>query len=463
MILAFDVSGSMAADDLAPTRMEAAKAAARTFVERQPTSIRIGVVAFSDSGFSIQVPTNDQTAGARRDRPPRARARHVARAGHPRVARRRSRPPTPIRRRATTPTARPTRRPSRRPCPPGRTRRPSIVLLTDGENNQSPDPLEAAGAAADRGVRIYTVGIGSAAGTTLEVEGFKVHSQLDESMLRQISERTDGTYYGADNPDELSADLRGHRHPPRHPGRGDGGHLAVRRCRGPGPRSSGASRRSCGSGGCHEPARRRCSSSCSCCCRCSSRCVSGSCGARRSGLRYSSLSLVRDALPGSSRIRRHLPFALFILALGSLVVAMARPVDIVSVPGRPDDRHPRDGRLAEHVLDRHRAQPTAGGRGGGRVVHREPGRDHPDRHRRLRRLRRDRPGADQRPGGAARRRREPDDRSTDGGRQRDPEVASTRSRRSTRASPRARTRTRLRTRPRRRSRPGPTPPRSSCC
>ncbi len=59
VILAFDVSGSMAATDLAPTRMEAAKAAARAFVERQPATVRIGVVAFSDSGFSIQVPTDD--------------------------------------------------------------------------------------------------------------------------------------------------------------------------------------------------------------------------------------------------------------------------------------------------------------------------------------------------------------------------------------------------------------------
>jgi Ca-activated chloride channel family protein len=53
---------------------------------------------------------------------------------------------------------------------------------------------------------------------------------------------------------------------------------------------------------------------------------------RRSGLRYSSLSLVHDARPGSSRIGRHLPFALFLAALASLVVAMARPVNIVSVP-----------------------------------------------------------------------------------------------------------------------------------
>src|SRR5262249_45810682 len=62
VVLVFDVSGSMAADDLKPTRMEAAKAAARDFVERQPRSVQIGVVAFSDSGFAIQVPTNDQEA-----------------------------------------------------------------------------------------------------------------------------------------------------------------------------------------------------------------------------------------------------------------------------------------------------------------------------------------------------------------------------------------------------------------
>ena len=62
VILAFDVSGSMAADDMKPTRMEAAKAAARDFVQRQPPSVQIGVVAFSDNGFSVQVPTNDQDA-----------------------------------------------------------------------------------------------------------------------------------------------------------------------------------------------------------------------------------------------------------------------------------------------------------------------------------------------------------------------------------------------------------------
>src|SRR5271169_4903579 len=62
VILAFAVSGSMAADDLKPTRMEAAKAAAKRFFEQQPSTVRIGVVAFSDSRLSIQTPTDDQDA-----------------------------------------------------------------------------------------------------------------------------------------------------------------------------------------------------------------------------------------------------------------------------------------------------------------------------------------------------------------------------------------------------------------
>src|ERR671933_2421391 len=60
VILAFDVSGSMAADDLKPTRLEAAKTAARQFVQRQPPSVEIGVVTFSEGGFTTQAPTNEQ-------------------------------------------------------------------------------------------------------------------------------------------------------------------------------------------------------------------------------------------------------------------------------------------------------------------------------------------------------------------------------------------------------------------
>ncbi len=78
------------------------------------------------------------------------------------------------------------------------------MLFTDGENNENPNPLEAAQAAADRGVRIYTVGLGSPAGTTLHVNGFTVHTQLNEDLLQQISQISGGAYYNAESEADLA-------------------------------------------------------------------------------------------------------------------------------------------------------------------------------------------------------------------------------------------------------------------
>ncbi|HET7375919.1 MAG TPA: VWA domain-containing protein, partial [Anaerolineae bacterium] len=203
VILAFDVSGSMAADDLKPTRMEAAKAAARDFVQRQPLTVQIGVVAFSDTGFNIQPPSNDQEAIlAAIDRLSPTRGTSLANgilislktlfAGGP--------PPEELYSNLLlTPT------PTPEPVAKGSYNSAAIVLLTDGENTVNPDPLQAAQTAADRGVRVYTIGIGSAAGTTLKVNGFTVHTQLDETMLKQISQITDGQYYQAENEADLKS------------------------------------------------------------------------------------------------------------------------------------------------------------------------------------------------------------------------------------------------------------------
>jgi Ca-activated chloride channel family protein len=201
VILAFDVSGSMAADDLQPTRMEAAKAAARDFVQHQPPSMLIGVVAFSDSGFAIQAPTDDKEAiltTINRLTPQlgTSLANGIFASLNTIAA-----DTEPAPRLYTNLTPAPTPTPT--PVPEGRYTPAVIVLLTDGENNQSPDPLTAAQAAADRGVRIHTVGIGSEAGTTLPIDGFLVHTQLNQTMLKQISELTDGTYYNAENEEDL--------------------------------------------------------------------------------------------------------------------------------------------------------------------------------------------------------------------------------------------------------------------
>jgi Ca-activated chloride channel family protein len=204
VMLAFDVSGSMAADDLKPTRMEAAKAAARQFVLSQPATVQIGVVSFSDSGFTVQAPTNDQAlilATIDRLKPERGTSlgngilmslEAIAKAQQGDD----SSYYTDL---TLTPMPTPT------PLPRGTYTPAAIVLLTDGENTTSPDPLEAAQTAADRGVRVHTVGIGSAAGSILEIEGYSIRSRLDEAMLRQISQVTDGTYYNAANEQELLA------------------------------------------------------------------------------------------------------------------------------------------------------------------------------------------------------------------------------------------------------------------
>ncbi len=203
VILAFDVSGSMAADDLKPTRMEAAKAAARGFVQNQPPAVRIGVVAFSDSGFSVQTPTNNQAAIlAAIDRLSPERGTSLANgifASLNALDAETRQPPLFLSNLTPTP------RPTPTPVPPGAYTSAVIVLLTDGENTSAPDPLTAALAAADRGVRIYTVGIGSAEGTILHVNGLTVHTQLDEATLQQISLITGGAYYNAEDEQELLA------------------------------------------------------------------------------------------------------------------------------------------------------------------------------------------------------------------------------------------------------------------
>jgi Ca-activated chloride channel family protein len=200
VILAFDVSGSMAAADLQPTRMEAAKAAAREFVQRQPASVQIGVVAFSGSGFAVQSPTNDQEAIlASIDRLTPELGTSLGQGilvSLETIARADGNAP-PLNGGDQSPSPTPT------PFPEGTYTSAAILLLTDGENTAPPDPFAAAQAATDRGVRIYTVGVGSAAGTILDVNGFTVHTQLDEAALQQISAITDGEYFRAENEQDL--------------------------------------------------------------------------------------------------------------------------------------------------------------------------------------------------------------------------------------------------------------------
>ena len=202
VVMVFDVSGSMAANDVKPTRMDAAKAAAEEFVNSQPLSVLVGVVAFSDNGLSVQVPTNDKAAvfaAINRLSPARgtslangilAALTAIETAGKP--------PGTHY---YSNNTPEPTPTPT--PVPPGVHAPAVIILLTDGENTQSPDPLLGAREAAEHGVRVYTVGIGSPSGADLTIDGFIVHTQLNEDMLQQIAQISGGAYYNAQSEADL--------------------------------------------------------------------------------------------------------------------------------------------------------------------------------------------------------------------------------------------------------------------
>jgi Ca-activated chloride channel family protein len=199
VILAFDVSASMKAEDLEPSRLDAAKAAAREFVEQQPRTVQIGVVSFSDSSLPGQAPTSDQSAVlAAISRLSPQRGTSLANGI---LVSMRALTTSQETRYYTNVT--PTPAPSPTPMPRGTYTNAAIVLLTDGENNVAPDPILAAQAAADRGIRIHTVGIGSPAGAAIEVEGFTLYTQLDEGMLQAIAQMTGGQYFNATSVEEM--------------------------------------------------------------------------------------------------------------------------------------------------------------------------------------------------------------------------------------------------------------------
>jgi Ca-activated chloride channel family protein len=196
VILAFDVSNSMRANDLQPTRMDAAKAAARAFVGKQPSSIKVGVVAFSSGGLVTQEPTArqaDALAAIERLTPQGATSLGqgiftslTAIAGKPIVS-----DVSELDRGIDN-------------VDIGYYGSAAIVLLSDGENTTNPDPLEVAKLASAAGVHIYPIGIGSPNGTVVEVDGFSMATALDEKLLKEVALVTDGAYFRAQDSASLS-------------------------------------------------------------------------------------------------------------------------------------------------------------------------------------------------------------------------------------------------------------------
>ncbi|HET9601894.1 MAG TPA: VWA domain-containing protein [Acidimicrobiales bacterium] len=195
VILTFDVSNSMRAEDLQPTRIDAAKAAARTFVEAQPETIEIGVVAFSDGGLVIQQPTSvrSEVLGAIERLAPLG----ATSLGHGIFTSLNAIAGEPI---TLDPAA---LEADVENLDIGYFGSAVVVLLSDGENTSNPDPMVVAELAAVAGVNVYPIGIGSTEGTVLEIDGFSVATRLDEDLLNGIATVTGGTYFHAEDAESL--------------------------------------------------------------------------------------------------------------------------------------------------------------------------------------------------------------------------------------------------------------------
>jgi Ca-activated chloride channel family protein len=197
VILAFDVSNSMNAKDLEPTRMEAAKVAARGFIEQQPSSIKIGVVAFGDSAVTVLKPSNvkDEVLAA---------VNRLSISGGTSLGqgiftslRTIAGKPLKIDDSALDSDA--------GSVNIGFFGSSAIILLSDGENTTRPDPLALAEVASTAGVHVHAIGLGTEQGTVVQVDGFNVATSLDAPMLKKIADTTDGTYNQASDAAALTS------------------------------------------------------------------------------------------------------------------------------------------------------------------------------------------------------------------------------------------------------------------
>lgn len=193
VMLAMDVSSSMAAEDVEPTRMDAAKLVATTLVERRPDHSNIGVVAFGEGGLVVQPPTDDDDALL-------ATIERLAPYSGTSLGRGML---TALNLVAPESEAQPADLALMDEAEPRGAFAPAIiVLLTDGENTDPPEPLEVAQTAIERGVRVYTVGIGTEEGATIEVDGFNLFTQLNQPVLEEIALLTEGVYFMLDDVDD---------------------------------------------------------------------------------------------------------------------------------------------------------------------------------------------------------------------------------------------------------------------
>jgi Ca-activated chloride channel homolog len=189
VIVALDVSNSMRAADVKPSRIETAKAAARSFVKQQASAVRIGVVAFGDGAVVVRNPTGNRADAL-------AAIDHVSIGGGTSFGQGLLTSLDTIAGKQITvdPAA---LNSDEAKVDIGYYGGAVVVAFTDGENTNGVDPLQVGQVASAAGVRVHTVGVGTEAGTTFQYGGFTIATALDSNELRQVASVTDGTYHPA--------------------------------------------------------------------------------------------------------------------------------------------------------------------------------------------------------------------------------------------------------------------------
>jgi Ca-activated chloride channel homolog len=203
IILAMDVSGSMRAADVHPNRLVASQEAAKAFIKDLPRTARVGIVSFAGTAAVVQPPTQSrEDLYAAIDRFQLQRATAIgsgivlslatlfpdAGIDLSQITGARSMPLAPGEK---------PKKEAPPPVPPGSYGSGAIILLTDGQRTTGPDPMDAARMAADRGVKIYTVGVGTKEGETIGFEGWSMRVRLDEDTLKGIANLTRAEYFYA--------------------------------------------------------------------------------------------------------------------------------------------------------------------------------------------------------------------------------------------------------------------------
>lgn len=181
IMVAVDVSLSMAATDIEPDRLQAAKESAQGFVETLPDRFNVGLVAFSSTATVVSSPTQD----------------HQAVIGS--IENLQLGPGTAIGEGvfASLEAISSFDEDSEEDPPPS-----AIVLLSDGENTSGRDIAQASSTAAEQEVPVSTIAFGTGA-AMIEIDGYQVPADIDKDALRGLAQDTEGHFYEAESENEL--------------------------------------------------------------------------------------------------------------------------------------------------------------------------------------------------------------------------------------------------------------------